>query len=183
MHILIVGSNGVGKSTLIRRLLERVSLPVHGFLTKKELPAQAGGPEPVYIHGVLGERAYTRDNLVGTCTDHHATRFPEAFDRASCYLRGIPKGSIVVMDELGVMESESAEFCTASLNCLDGDCLVIAAVRNKKSSFLDKVRAHPNAKCFSITSENADVLFVEVKAFMDEQLIRMGASGCFAAGT
>ena len=51
--------------------------------------------------------------------------------------------------------------------------LVIAAVRNKKSPFLDAVRAHPKAKCFLITPENADALFLEVKAFMDEQIKRL----------
>ena len=170
MHILIIGSNGVGKSTLIRRVLEKVSLPVYGFLTKKEAPAHAGGPEPVYIHGVSGERSYTKDNLVGTCTDHHSTRFPEAFDRAVSYLRDIPARSIVLMDELGVMESDARAFCAAVLECLDGDSLVIASVRNKKSQFLDAVRTHPKARCFFITPENGDTLFLEVKAFMDEQL-------------
>ena len=170
MHILIVGSNGVGKSTLIRRLLKTVSLPVCGFYTKKEAPACAGSAEPVYIHGVSGERTYTQDNLVGTCTDHRSTRFPEAFERAAHYLRGIPAGSIVVMDELGVMESDAPAFCAAVLQCLDGDNLVIASVRDKKSPFLDRVRAHPKAKCFFIRPENADALFLEVKAFMDDQL-------------
>ena len=170
MHILIVGSNNAGKSTLIQQLLKGVSLPVYGFLTKKEAPAQAGGPEPVYIHGVTGEHAYTQNNLVGTCTHRHSTGFPEAFDRAERYLRGIPAGSIVVMDELGVMESNACSFCAAVLDCLDGDSLVIASVRNKKSSFLDTVRAHPKARCFFITPENGDILFLEVKAFMDEQL-------------
>jgi nucleoside-triphosphatase len=118
----------------------------------------------------LGERSYTRDNLVGTCTDHHSTRFPEAFERAVHYLRGIPAGSIVVMDELGVMESEARAFCAAVLECLDGNSLVIASVRNKKSPFLDTVRTHPKARCFFIRPENADALFLEVKAFMDEQL-------------
>ncbi len=175
MHILIVGNNGVGKSTLVRRLLQRVTQPVYGFVTEKEAPAQPGGPEPVYIHAVSGERTYSQNNLVGTCIDNHSTRFPEAFDRAVHYIRGIPAGSIVVMDELGVMESEAHDFCAAVLECLDGDSLVVASVRNKKSSFLDAVRTHPKAKCFFITPENGDALFLEVKAFMDEQLKGMKA--------
>lgn len=173
MHILIVGSNGVGKSTLIRRLLQNVTAPVHGFLTKKEAPTRAGGAEPVYIHGVSGKRSYTQHNLVGTCTDQRSTRFPEAFERAVHYLRGIPAGSIVVMDELGVMESDAHTFCASVLECLDGDNLVIASVRDKKSPFLHAVRTHPKAKCFFITPENADALFLEVKAFADEQLTRL----------
>jgi nucleoside-triphosphatase len=167
---LIVGSNGVGKSTLIRRLLEDVPLPVYGFLTKKEAPARVGGAASVYIHSVSGERSYTQDNLVGTCDNCRSTRFPAAFERAVPLLCGIPAGSIVLMDELGVMESDARGFCAAVLDCLHGDSLVIAAVRDKKSPFLDAVRAHPQARCFFITPENADALFLEVKALMDEQL-------------
>lgn len=170
VHILIVGSNDAGKSTLIEKLLQTVSQPVYGFLTKKEPPDRVGGAEPVYIHGVSGERNYTQHNLVGTCTDQRSTRFPEAFERAVHYLEGIPEGSILVMDELGVMETDARAFCSAVLECLDGDNLVIASVRDKNSPFLDAVRAHPKGRCFFIALENADDLFPEVKAFMDEQL-------------
>jgi nucleoside-triphosphatase THEP1 len=159
MHILIIGSNGVGKSTLLRRLLENVPLPLYGFLTEKEAPARVGAAEHVYIHRISGKRTYTQHNFVGTCSNHHSTRFPAAFDRAVPHLCGIPAGSIVLMDELGVMESDARGFCAAVLECLDGDSLVIAAVR-----------AHPKTRCFFITPENGDALFLEVKAFMDEQL-------------
>ncbi len=170
MHILIVGSNGVGKSTLIRRLLENVPLPVYGFRTEKVAPARGGGPERVYIHNISGKRAYTQYNLVGTCTNCHSTRYPAAFERAVPHFCGIPAGSIVLMDELGVMESDARAFCAAVLECLDGDNLVIAAVRDKKSPFLDAVRAHPKARSFIITPENSDALFLEVKAFMNKQI-------------
>ncbi len=170
MHILIVGSNGVGKSTLIRRLLKDVPLPVYGFLTEKEAPAPIGSAEHVYIHSVSGKRTYTQHNLVGTCTNCRSTRFPATFERAVTYLCDIPAGSIVLMDELGVMESEAHGFCAAVLECLDSDSLVIAAVRDKKSPFLVAVRAHPHSRCFFITRDNGDVLFLEVKAFMNEQL-------------
>ena len=36
MHALIVGDRGVGKSTMIRRVLEALDRPVFGFETKKE---------------------------------------------------------------------------------------------------------------------------------------------------
>lgn len=170
MHILIVGSDSAGKSRLIRRLLEEVPLPVNGFLTEKEDPASAGGAQHVYIHGTSGKHAFTRDNLVGTCTNRRSTRFPEAFDRAVPLLRDIPAGSIVLMDELGTMESDARYFCAAVLKCLDGENLVIAAVRDKKTPFLDAVRAHPRARCFFVTPEGVDALFPEVKAFLDEQL-------------
>ena len=42
-HILICGERGVGKSTLIRRLLAESTLPVGGFVTRRLPQADADG--------------------------------------------------------------------------------------------------------------------------------------------
>ena len=46
MHLLLVGAPGVGKSTLIRRVLKKVDRPVFGFETKKRPPMEKGGAVP-----------------------------------------------------------------------------------------------------------------------------------------
>ena len=51
MHALIVGDRGVGKSTLIRRVLKELNRPLFGFETKKE--EQLEDPLrgcPIYIY-------------------------------------------------------------------------------------------------------------------------------------
>ena len=50
MHALIVGERGIGKSTLIRRVLKELNRPLFGFETKKEdaLADEVKG-SPVYI--------------------------------------------------------------------------------------------------------------------------------------
>lgn len=47
MHILLCGERQVGKSTLIRRLLQENRLPVYGFMTRMERTEPS---YPVYIH-------------------------------------------------------------------------------------------------------------------------------------
>ena len=67
MHILLCGERQVGKSTLIRRLLQENRLPVYGFMTRME---RTEPPYPVYIHPAgepVENRVYGRENLVGTC--------------------------------------------------------------------------------------------------------------------
>ena len=49
-HILICGERGVGKSTLIRRLLAESTLPVGGFVTRRLTQADADGMFPIYLH-------------------------------------------------------------------------------------------------------------------------------------
>ena len=155
-HILIVGRNGVGKSTLIRALLETIPAPVHGVITKKEAP-QPDGFCPVYIHSYGTSKQYSPENLVGLCRQGSSVAFPEAFDRFAMS-EMFPKGGVVVFDELGFLESGAPRFTEAVLKTLDDAPLVIAAVRDKGTSFLDAVRSHPRADVYRIDPENRDRL-------------------------
>lgn len=49
-HILICGERGVGKSTLIRRLLAESTLPIGGFVTRRLPQADGDGMFPIYLH-------------------------------------------------------------------------------------------------------------------------------------
>lgn len=171
MHALIVGPRGIGKSTLIRRVLEALGRPVFGFETKKEdAMADPLLGSPVYIHDAWSKRFYAPKNLVGRCGGKGFSACKNAFDLYAPRLRRpIPAGSVVLLDELGFMESSSTEFCDAVLSLLDGDTPVLAAVKDKDFPFLNEVRTHPNCKCFFITQENRDALFPEVLAFLHAQ--------------
>ena len=83
-HILICGERGVGKSTLIRRLLAESTLPVGGFVTRRLTQADGDGMFPIYLHAAAlppEERPYDPEHLVGTCDSRRSIRYPEAFDR------------------------------------------------------------------------------------------------------
>ena len=172
-HILIVGSRGVGKSTLIRRVLTELGRPVSGFETKKEdsLADEFLG-SPVYIYDAWQTREQTADRLVGYCKHKCLDTMKEAFDRyAPKLLAPVPKGHIILLDELGFMESASEAFCSSVLALLDGDIPVIAAVKEKDTAFLNAVRSHPKGKCFYISEDNRDALYPEVLHFLQEQLL------------
>ena len=136
MHALIVGPRGVGKSTLIRRVLAELDRPVFGFETKKEdaLADETLG-SPVYIYDAGKERRQTAENLVGHCKNKCFGTMKEAFDRYAPKLRlPVPQNHVILLDELGFMESSSQDFCGAVLNLLDGDTPAIAAVKDKVDS-------------------------------------------------
>ena len=170
MHVLITGAPGVGKSTLIRRVLAELNRPVFGFETKKET-ALADGEKgsPVYIYEVGKERRQSEENLAGWCEKRQNEVYKEVFDRYASKLRApIPKGGIIVMDEIGTMESVSEEFRTAVMALLDGDVPVIAAVKHKDTPFLHGVRNHPKGICFHLTEENREELYGEVLAALEQ---------------
>lgn len=172
MHILIVGARGVGKSTLIRRVLKELNVSVCGFETKKEDHLE--DPEygsPVYIYEADKPHEQHPENLVGYCKNKHPLVYKETFDRYAQTLREVPETpEVILMDEIGFMESLSEEFQSAILSHLEGDRLVIAAVKHKDTPFLQQVRSHPNCRCFTITPENRDALKEEVCAYAQTQL-------------
>lgn len=163
LHILICGEVGAGKSTLIQRLLEKNEKPVYGFLTKR-LEADETGFHPVYIHPAgAKERFYTKENLIGSCDSqtHHVST--DVFNTLGVrYLEAKP-GGIIVMDELGFMESQAEAFVRKVFAALDGNTPVIAAVKARFDvPFLNEVRAHPNATLYMLTKENRNALYAEL---------------------
>ena len=172
MHTLIVGDRGVGKSTLIRRVLQELNRPVFGFETKKE--ATLEDPVrgcPIYIYDAGKSHIRTSNNLIGYHKERDMPAITAAFDRyAPKLLEPMPEAALVELDELGFLEARSEAFCRAVLGLLDGDRPVLAAVKDRDIPFLNAIRAHPAARCFHITEENRDELFEEVLEFMKQQL-------------
>lgn len=162
-HILLCGEVGIGKSTLIQRLLAQSTRPLYGFITKKLGPDEHGF-HPIYIHPAgAGERVYEEKNLVGTCDRRiHNIRLDAFNTLGVSYLQAKPDG-VILMDELGFMESKAEAFTRTVFAALDGDVPVIAAVKARYDvPFLNEVRAHPRAQLVLITKENRDELFAEL---------------------
>jgi nucleoside-triphosphatase len=168
LNIIITGEPGSGKSTLIRRLLERLPVAPVGFITKKE-PAGSDGNESVYICSINGPWTGSMKNRVGLCTPGTAVGFPEVFESEGvALLTGLPPSSLVVMDELGFMENDARLFCGKVLEILDGDYLVIAAVKLKNTPFLAKVCSHEKSRVYRISQGNRETLADEI--LMDQAI-------------
>ena len=162
-HILITGPSGAGKSTLIRRLLEAWALPYGGFMTKKEAKDESGY-HPIYIHPAarsLDQRQFAEENRIGSCDKRIHDKKPEVFETLGlAYLQNRPEGGVIVMDELGFMESQASGFQAAVLELLEGETLVLAAVKSKaETPFLQALHSHPRAKVYALDPKNREELF------------------------
>ena len=162
-HILISGERCVGKSTLIEKLLSASSRPRYGFVTKMG-PAGPDGFRPIYIHPAgqpLGERVHGEANCIGHCDSRTHRPRPDAFNTLGVrYIQCARPDGIIVMDELGFLETGAEAFTAAVLAALAGDIPVIAAVKSRGDvPFLNAVRAAPKGEVFTITPENRDELF------------------------
>lgn len=173
MKILICGDVHAGKSTLIRRLVSDMQRPAYGFITRR-LPEDPDGVSRVYLYDAASPTEERGGSLIIELKGNEYVGHPELMDHpGSDYLRNIPQGSLVLMDEIGTLESRSPEFQRAVFSVLDGDYDVLAAVKAQNTDFLRAVRKHPDCELYIITPENRDALYEqlcqEVKMYKKRQ--------------
>lgn len=167
-NIFINGNRGIGKSTLIRKLLADYDfMPVYGFVTKKEAPDENGDCS-VYIHSASAvQRFYSEKNLIGTCNNCRGKAIPAAFDDYGLQLlSNIPNNSLVIMDEIGFFESKAFNFQKRVKDILSSDCLVLAAIKDKPNEFLDELKTLNNTDIFNIEIENRNELYLQIKPIL-----------------
>ncbi len=164
-HILITGDVGVGKSTLIRTLLSHLNRPVYGFETVKTENTEKNGWR-FYMFPALTpaeRRCLSEENLIGIRHTQIVSR-PEVFDTLGVQLiREAKPDGILLMDELGFLESEAEVFQTAVLETLLGTIPVIAAVKKRENiPFLRAVLSCPQTVLYTVTEENRGTLADEI---------------------
>lgn len=155
MNIIVCGCSGSGKTTAIKRILAGVQEPIYGFWTEKLAEDPLTGNAPVYIHGCGEQLSFAPDHQIGSCKDRCAEKRPEVFEHVGvALLRGIPEGSLVLLDEVGVMEEAARSFTARLFELLDGNYRVIAAVRDRSTELLDAIRAHE--KSVNVSAQEAN---------------------------
>lgn len=165
MKILLCGDVNSGKSTMIEKLVADMGQAPRGYITVR-CPAGADGKSYVYLYDVASPPENTADaQVIMSISDEGIERHPEYMDSlAASYLRDIPEGSLVVMDEIGTLESAAPEFQREVMRILSGNYSVFAAVKAQNTEFLRAVRRHPDCELYIITPENRDDLYAQIKA-------------------
>lgn len=170
IHALIVGSIGVGKSTLINKVVKKTGKKIAGYRTKKYADTTwEGYLNPLFFHPVNEEPNFNKENMLSYSRENGSmVRLAGAFDKHADEIVGeVDSNSIIVFDEMGYIEVEEKQWCDANLKVFDGDVPVIAAVKNKEGiAYLDAITSHPKCKVFEITEKNRDELVDEVVEFI-----------------
>lgn len=154
-HVFLTGDKGIGKSTLLKKILRRYDGHTGGFFTVRTntfLP----GEHTVHLFCADEEPVPGRDNLLFVCGKADI-RTPERFEllgrRALDRCSGC---SLIVMDELGPHEAQAVLFRQAVLRRLDGGTPVLGVLQAPAGAFWSEITGRPDVWVLEVTKHNRE---------------------------
>jgi nucleoside-triphosphatase len=155
-HILITGLPGVGKTTLIRTLIERLPGTKTGFTTREV--REAGQRKGFVIETLDGLAAPLA--LVATSGSPRVGRYRVLVSSIDELAVGAvtDRADFVVIDEIGKMETMSGRFTRAVDTALAGPSTVIATIAWRGNAFIERVKRRTDVLLFEVTRQNRESL-------------------------
>ena len=153
--LLLTGHPGVGKTTVVRKIVEALGQRAGGFYTEEiRGPGGRKGFRLVTLDGHEAVMAHvdirTRNRVgrygvdVATLDSVGVTAIREA----------IQSREVVVVDEIGKMELFSGEFRGAVLKAVSSPKIVVATVMQKNHDWVDALKTMPQATVWQVTEAN-----------------------------
>lgn len=101
----------------------------------------------------------TQRHLVATGRPPDATKAVPVFETAGVQILGTcGHADVIVMDELGSLESGAPAFQEAVMRRIIGDVPIIGVLKRSSTPFLDQLRAHPSIQTLEVTPANRDAM-------------------------
>lgn len=148
-NIFLYGDIGVGKSTIIRNFIEYLNCSIGGFIEKHNIYDDRKEFRIISLYDgqvtePIGISFLNKDKIMS---------FSEVFEKDGVEIiqNSLRERQLIIIDELGFLESAAREFQKAVYEALNSIKPVIGVIKAKGSKFLDGIR------------KRDDVILIEVK--------------------
>ncbi len=164
-NLLLTGTPGVGKTTVIRKVLEALpkGIAVEGFFTEE---VREGGERIGFqIVTFDGRREWLARK--GFPSPHRVGRYGVNVAAVASILvpaleRGLREADLIVIDEIAKMELSHPAFAEVVWRCLESPKPVLGVLQQSRLPFLDRVRAREDVWLWEVTKGNRNDLPAQI---------------------
>lgn len=165
-HLFLTGDKQVGKSTLLRRLIEAKQLDCSGFETQAfYLNGERRG---FTLHGRVEMPPYENDCICcARVEERKSVPVLPVFDGNGVHIlqKSLSSPSpYILMDELGRLEKQADAFIEQIFACLDSDKRVLGVLQKCGSAHVEAISRRGDVTVLTVTSENRDALLEQLIA-------------------
>ena len=173
-NALLTGRPGTGKTTAIRKTLERLAdVRLGGCITSAiEDRGHRTGFTIADIRGPSGTLASV-DLPRGPRVSRFRVNVPDIERIGVPALEwALAEADVIVCDEIGRMELFCPRFCEVILQCLDSPKPLIGTLQARHNEFLDQIRTRDDVDIITVTRDNRDALPASLAARLRRALER-----------
>ena len=159
-HLFLTGDKQVGKSALLRRLIEIRQLDCAGFETQAFF--LNGERRGFTLHGRVEMPPYQNDCICcARIEEKRAVPVLPVFEENGVLIlkRSLASPApFLLMDELGRLEREASGFIAQIEACLDADKRVLGVLQKCNSAHVARIAQRADVTVLTVTPENRDEL-------------------------
>jgi nucleoside-triphosphatase len=156
-NILVTGPPRSGKSTLIEKVVQRISRPATGFFTQElREKGRRVGFTITTLQGKTGVLAHQRIRSAFR-VGNYGVNLEDLDQIAVPSMLPSTPDQIVVVDEIGKMECFSRLFKETLIQALSSDNLVIGSVAIKGDRFIQSIKTRDDVSLVSISKNTRDL--------------------------
>ncbi len=156
-NIFLTGAPSSGKTTVIKKLIERLNHPVSGFYTEEE--KKDGKRVGFLMKTVDGKKGYLGHEDIRS--DFRIRRYGVSIENIEkIAVPSIAPGGnkIILLDEIGKMECFSEVFRRAAIEALDSANIVLGTITLGGDEFVIGIKNRVDIEIHEVTLENRDLL-------------------------
>ncbi|MBD3407179.1 MAG: NTPase [Candidatus Lokiarchaeota archaeon] len=156
-NILLTGRPGIGKSTAIKKIAERIdTVEIGGFWSQEiKVRGKRVGFSIETLCGKKGVLAHIKFSQGPRVSKYRVNIQDIDTIAVSSMETARVKEAIIVIDEIAKMELYSDKFKHEVLNCLETG-RVLATIQKRKHPFLNEIRSRDDVIIIEVTETNRD---------------------------
>ncbi|NMB07445.1 MAG: hypothetical protein GX981_03520 [Tissierellia bacterium] len=165
-NLFLTGKKGVGKSTIINKIIEKVNCSIGGYITEKQVENNIKtftiislyNNKDRYPIAKINEKNFEKKIF----TDNFKHHIPLTLDKS------LKNRDLIILDELGFMENNIEPFTGKIYEILDSNNVVFGVLKDYNCTFLNNIKSRDDVLVIEITQNNRDTIEQEIINILKE---------------